>query len=288
MPRCFGKQRPVGVKWHANKKAWMTTKLFQEYLTDLDDSMRRQNRHILLFLDNAPVHKDNRCYTNITLKFFPPNTTAGTQPLDAGIIRNFKYLYRKYLMEYLIRVIDNNDNVISATELVRHVNVSQAISWLKHSWENIKETTIINCFRHVGFDVPTSDSVQEDEINEEDWCQLASDLDIDEAVFEEDVTTCYPDDIGNWEQMILSPTADIEEDSDADDSACDDINELENSQSIVKREALLKRAWNAFREAYYNCGYDEEYERIFLKYDHHIFKRCKTVQKSITDYFIKL
>ena len=85
MPRCFRSQLPPGVKWYANKKAWMTAKIFKEYLTNLDEKMRSPNRHILLFLDNATVHANNHNYTNLTLKFSPHNTTAGTQSLDAGI-----------------------------------------------------------------------------------------------------------------------------------------------------------------------------------------------------------
>jgi hypothetical protein len=68
----------------------MTTEFFMEYLEDLNTKMRVQERHILLFLDNAPVHPDGVRFSNIKLEFFPPNTTAGTQPLDAGIIKNFK------------------------------------------------------------------------------------------------------------------------------------------------------------------------------------------------------
>jgi len=34
----------------------MTNTIFNEYLIELNECMRKQGRKILLFLDNAPVH----------------------------------------------------------------------------------------------------------------------------------------------------------------------------------------------------------------------------------------
>ncbi|KAI1723258.1 DDE superfamily endonuclease domain-containing protein [Ditylenchus destructor] len=44
---------------------------------------------------------------NITLKFFPPNTTALSQPCDQGIIQNLKVHYRKDLLRKRILAFDN-------------------------------------------------------------------------------------------------------------------------------------------------------------------------------------
>lgn len=55
-----------------------------------------------MFLDNAPVHPPAIELENIKLKFFPANTTAAIQPLDQGIIRNFKAHYRRCLVKHAI------------------------------------------------------------------------------------------------------------------------------------------------------------------------------------------
>ena len=54
--------------------------------------MRRQNRNILLLVDNAPTHAlyETIHLTNITIKYLPPNTTVHLQPCDQGIINSFK------------------------------------------------------------------------------------------------------------------------------------------------------------------------------------------------------
>ena len=59
------------VEWTANKTAWMNVKLFERWLTNLNSSMKKQNRHILLFLDNAPCHPPDIQLTNVKLQFFP-------------------------------------------------------------------------------------------------------------------------------------------------------------------------------------------------------------------------
>ena len=49
--------------------------------------MKMQNRHVLLFLDNATCHPHSK-FSNVRLAWFPPNTTTVSQPMDQGIVRN--------------------------------------------------------------------------------------------------------------------------------------------------------------------------------------------------------
>jgi hypothetical protein len=37
-----------------NTKAWMNSLIFKEWLLKFDRKMKRQNRKVILFLDNAP------------------------------------------------------------------------------------------------------------------------------------------------------------------------------------------------------------------------------------------
>ena len=104
MPRCFQKKLPVGIIWKHNKSAWMTTNLFVDYLNYLNNVMVQRNKKIILLLDNCTVHSSIEL-TNVKLLFLPKNTTAGTQPLDAGIIKNFKHFYRKHMLNYLFETI---------------------------------------------------------------------------------------------------------------------------------------------------------------------------------------
>ena len=42
--------------WHFNKKRWMIHKIFEEWLEDLNCTVKKQNQKILLLVDNATSH----------------------------------------------------------------------------------------------------------------------------------------------------------------------------------------------------------------------------------------
>ena len=85
----------LGIVYKNDNKSWMTACFFTEWLDALNNNMISQQRRILLVLDNAPVHKIQKNFSNINLQFLPPGTTSKTQPLDQGIIRSFKAQYKK-------------------------------------------------------------------------------------------------------------------------------------------------------------------------------------------------
>jgi hypothetical protein len=64
----------------------LTQAIFEEWLEDLNNMMRKQNRKILLLLDNATSHCATKVMRKIKVKFLPPNLTCDVQPLNQGII----------------------------------------------------------------------------------------------------------------------------------------------------------------------------------------------------------
>ena len=92
-PRCFRgvNINSLGVEWHANKRAWMTRGIMNEWLVSFDNKMGRQKRKVILFMDNASSHS-YRELKNVKITFLPANTTSALQPLDQEIIKNFKVL----------------------------------------------------------------------------------------------------------------------------------------------------------------------------------------------------
>ncbi|CAF1502617.1 unnamed protein product [Didymodactylos carnosus] len=102
-PRCF-KNLNVNkfpMDWRANKRACMNIKLFSEWLSSLNVSIKNQKRKVILFIDNAPCHPVDIELSNIKFRYFPPNTTSKLQPLDQDVIHTFKTNYRKYLVKYI-------------------------------------------------------------------------------------------------------------------------------------------------------------------------------------------
>ncbi|XP_052791892.1 tigger transposable element-derived protein 4-like [Mya arenaria] len=110
-PRCFGSISvdKLPVKYYSNKTAWMHSWCFEDWVKSLDQKMRAANRHILLFVDNAPVHP-NITLRNVKLLFFPKNCTSVFQPMDAGIIQTLKLKYRKRQLAHVLSEMDRNSS----------------------------------------------------------------------------------------------------------------------------------------------------------------------------------
>ena len=43
----------------------------------------------------------------IRVEFLSPNTTSEIQPMDAGVIRNFKVHYKRHLMKHYVQCLDD-------------------------------------------------------------------------------------------------------------------------------------------------------------------------------------
>ena len=134
--------------YFVDSNAWMTTAIFTQLCTSIDAEMRRENRRVVLFLENTTCHNINVPLTNVKLVFLPPNTTSLIQPLDQGIIRTFKCHYRHFLS--MMEAIEKDPR---PREVAREVDVLRALQWVKTAWSLVTPTTINNnyCFRKAGF-----------------------------------------------------------------------------------------------------------------------------------------
>ena len=143
-PRAFQgyKLSSLGVTYTSNKKAWMTSQIFSDWLTSINNKMRIQGRNILMLIDNCSAHPELQM-SNVKLVFLPPNTTSKLQPCDAGIIQNLKQLYRKRMMRSILM---NMEDCKTATELAKKITVLDAILWLRYAWDMVSNTTIQKCF----------------------------------------------------------------------------------------------------------------------------------------------
>lgn len=144
-PRCFRNVRSLPVLYKSNKKAWMTGEIFSSYMKDLDEKFLTQNRSVLFFADNCAAHSKELITSlrAIKLVFFPPNMTSVVQPMDAGIIKNLKTVYRKRLVTGMLDELENSGNFTTPSLL-------DGIKLIATSWEQVTPRTIANCFVHVG------------------------------------------------------------------------------------------------------------------------------------------
>ena len=106
--------------------------------------MRVQSCKICLLLDNFSGHNISYEPTNIRLEWFQPNLTSHVQPLDAGIIRCFKALYRRM---FCLRALELDD---TGQADIYKIDLLEAMLMAKKAWERVSSTTIKACWDHTG------------------------------------------------------------------------------------------------------------------------------------------
>ncbi|GFT36213.1 tigger transposable element-derived protein 6 [Trichonephila clavipes] len=144
---CFKGINSFPTKYRSNKKAWMTTELFNEWLVSLNSDMKREKRHIILFLDSCTVHNNAPPSSNVKLQFFPTNSTSKLQPLDQGIIHNFKTFYRREVVKSVLDNLENQQNVTTISTLTALIIIANA-------WSVVTLLTIHSCFKKSVFPSP--------------------------------------------------------------------------------------------------------------------------------------
>ena len=127
------------ILYYANSKAWMTSVLFNEWLSLVNEYFSSVGKQILLFVDNCSSHKVDKQYSHLNIRFLPKNTTSVLQPLDAGIIRSFKCNYRNLVTRSLISNTHSSPTDLSFNDI---------IDFVVKSWAEITHSTIIKCFNH--------------------------------------------------------------------------------------------------------------------------------------------
>ena len=135
-PCCFKNFKHLHCEYKSQKKSWMNTEIFEEWVRKLDQKFCADDRNI----DNCPAHPLISNLTNVQIVFFPPNTTSIFQPMDQGVIRSLKAHYRGRVVRFLCRALVKK-------EPCPKISILQSMKILADSWEVVTKETVINCFR---------------------------------------------------------------------------------------------------------------------------------------------
>ena len=151
-PQCLERfdKSVLPVQYFSQAKSWMTGEILESILTKLNHQLSYSGRSILLLMDNTWCHPVSlkEKFSNIKIVFVPANTTSRLQPLDLGIIQNFKVHYRALFLRYILLKIEECE---TASDVVQSVNILIAIRWVAQTWSKVKVETICKCFRKAGF-----------------------------------------------------------------------------------------------------------------------------------------
>lgn len=163
-PRCLKNVNRLYLpcEYSHHRAAWIESTSFREWLLRFNRKMITQKRHVLLTMDNCAAHKITDLeLSNVTVQFFPSNTTSCLQPLDQGIIANVKRHYRVRLLRAVIRALELNQEKPKW-------NILQAMRCIANAWNSVTAETIQKCFNKAW---TRSDEVHSDDQVEqpEEW-----------------------------------------------------------------------------------------------------------------------
>ena len=238
-PRCFKgiHKDMLGVQYEANKKAWMTSKIFVDWVKRTNQKFRFEKRNVLMFVDTCSSHPDVEG-SNLKLVFLPPNTTSKLQPMDTGIIQSVKINYRKRLLRHLISRMDACN---TASELVTLVNILDAILWIKDVCSSLPSSTIQKCFTKCGFQRQIEASESDVLASPFEEIMTQTEFILDDITFSQFATfdnnlVTFATSRDDWETEIVEKAkgvdlndserySDENEDSDEDENSDEDQNE---------------------------------------------------------------
>ena len=246
-PRCFKNIRTLPVTYKHNKKAWMTSVIFEEWLRKLDRKMTLQGRSIAMIVDNCSAHPHIDGLVSIKLVFLPPNTTSKLQPCDQGIIKTFKTLYRKRVLKKFISEYDDTGRLDTHFKLT----ILDALFMCASSWRDVKTETVMKCFQHAGFEVdnttctrPTPSHEYEPDRDEETrnlFDQFSTivaadqlDVDLDQYLtIDENIITAA-------DMSIQDIVKSIEEKSEDQDESDEEVTPVISSKAVKQSLELIK------------------------------------------------
>ena len=231
--------------------------------------------------------------------FLPKNTTSCLQPLDAGIIKNFKVQYRKLLVTHTLAQIDGSS--LTASEITKSVHILTAIRWVKQAWEAVKGETVANCFRHCGLRSTVAESTEDPfaDLEEAELKDLVEQLHPDDYMMateyadaDTEVATCATFEVSeNWRQelhkMVVSDSHqskrfDVAEDEDED---ADEESDEESPTSAITTYTEAIKLGNDMMTFFQGRGEEELADSMFTiiqKVQHAKLKHSR--QTSILDY----
>lgn len=282
-PRCFRGWKNLPTAYTGQRKAWMTSEIFENWIRDLDKQMTAKGRKIALVVDNCPGHPHVTSLNAVKLFFLPPGTTSVLQPLDAGIIWSLKSHFRKILVERRIAAFDKSEDF--------KLSLIDGLLFLRSSWERVTRETVVNCFKKA-FAMPENEEDDASPIIEDaaedlwkrlpesdgmcDNVQFCDYVDIDQSVITTEVPT---------EADIVSDLRSVSsEDDEGNDSDCAATNSI-NAEATPPTTAATNEALNTVERYLISRGAQESVLSAINVVQLFVAQQVVEKQSKITDFF---
>lgn len=154
-PQCFKNITSLPVTYAAQKRAWMDSILFLDWFKNNFIKNVKKWRHdrnktgkVLLLLDSAPPHQSaevlNSIDPNFQVMFFPPNVAPLVQPMDQGIIKEFKIMYRKQILKRLLLNDGTEQSILGFSKVM---DLKHCCYMVADAWDTLTEESVRNAWK---------------------------------------------------------------------------------------------------------------------------------------------
>lgn len=151
-PRPLKNVTHLPVIYGAQNNAWMTAELFKDwfmhhFVPAVKENFEKlgltKDSKAVLVLDNCRAHppESELVSGNIFCTYLPANVTPLIQPMDQGVIQNFKCKYRGMFVQKLL------SSDCSVKDFQRDFNIKDAIFTAAIAWSDVKNITLHKAWR---------------------------------------------------------------------------------------------------------------------------------------------
>ncbi|CAG61619.1 uncharacterized protein GVI51_K09889 [Nakaseomyces glabratus] len=134
------------VTYHSNRKSWLTSNLFHNWLAQWDKRLGAYNRKIWIVLDDSCSHRIvNVHLKNINLVYTSANSRF--LPFNWGVLDEFKTRYRIQQYQALIELQRRLESKLKSKEILisfeqSQLTMSNAFKFISRAWSDIPVDTI--------------------------------------------------------------------------------------------------------------------------------------------------
>ena len=138
-PRCFKHIKHLPCRYRSQKKSWMDSILFEEWVREVDRRFTKEGQKIVLLVDNCPAHPSIGNLASAELIFLPPNTISKLQPMDQGVIRSLEARYKTMSIKKLIEATEKK-------KPLPKFSILDALQMRDLAWGKVTTKTVVNRF----------------------------------------------------------------------------------------------------------------------------------------------
>ncbi|XP_061682790.1 heterogeneous nuclear ribonucleoprotein U-like protein 1 isoform X1 [Syngnathoides biaculeatus] len=202
---------------------------------------------VLLLIDNAEGHALDLSYEGVRIEFLPRRTSL-IQPMAQGVMRAFKALYTRNLLEHLVEAMDYDENVTFKV-CWRDYTIASCLQNIQKSVKEIKKKTVNSCWKKLWPNcVQDYEGFSPDEI-----CNMAVDESVklakllgegfDDMTYENinDLVDAHSGPLSDEDLIELTNDPSEEEEDKAPEEEVDSILSLERLATMVRVAKQLQR-----------------------------------------------